>query len=148
MTEAEKAICKTYLEDLDKTHSCNEYKLLMGLLEQQPSDDAISRQAVLEPYRILDDSDTICIRVLRKNVEQLPSVTPQYTDDEIQKMQEMEQAEIQKAYELGKPKTGHWIRVTDNAGHLVWECDKCSWQQRYNTNFCPDCGCRMSEVNE
>lgn len=42
-----------------------------------------------------------------------------------------------------EPKTGHWIRVTDKTGHLVWECDKCSWQQRFNTNFCPDCGAKM-----
>ena len=47
-----------------------------------------------------------------------------------------------------EPKTGHWIRVTDKAGHLVWECDKCGWQQRYNTNFCPDCGCAMIEPQE
>lgn len=44
---------------------------------------------------------------------------------------------------LQEPKTGHWIRVTDNAGHLVWECDKCGWQQRLWTNYCPDCGARM-----
>ena len=24
-----------------------------------------------------------------------------------------------------KPKTGHWIRTTDEAGYPVWECDKC-----------------------
>lgn len=47
-----------------------------------------------------------------------------------------------------QPKTGHWIRVTDKAGHLVWECDNCGWQQRFNTNFCPDCGCRMVEPQE
>lgn len=28
-----------YLNDLDKTHSCNEYKLLMEMLEAQPSED-------------------------------------------------------------------------------------------------------------
>lgn len=47
-----------------------------------------------------------------------------------------------------EPRTGHWIRVTDIAGHLVWECDKCGWQQRFNTNFCPDCGAKMIEVSE
>ncbi len=44
---------------------------------------------------------------------ELPSVTPQYTDAEIQKMQDLEQAEIQKAYELGKAETGHWIPVSE-----------------------------------
>lgn len=36
MTEEEKIICKEFLNDADKTHSCNEYKLLMALLEQEP----------------------------------------------------------------------------------------------------------------
>lgn len=36
MTEEEKIICKQFLNDADKTHSCNEYKLLMALLEQEP----------------------------------------------------------------------------------------------------------------
>lgn len=33
LTEAEKIICKMYLEDLDKFHTCNEYKLLMSLID-------------------------------------------------------------------------------------------------------------------
>lgn len=45
--------------------------------------------------------------------------------------------------------TGHWIRVTDKTGHFVWECDRCGWQQRFNTNYCPDCGQpKMQEVDE
>lgn len=36
MTREEKIICKEFLNDADKTHSCNEYKLLMALLEQEP----------------------------------------------------------------------------------------------------------------
>lgn len=36
MTEEEKIICKSFLHDADNTHSCNEYKLLMDLLEQEP----------------------------------------------------------------------------------------------------------------
>lgn len=35
-------------------------------------------------------------------------------------------------------KTAHWITE-----HFVWECDKCHWQQRFNTNFCPNCGAKM-----
>lgn len=45
-------------------------------------------------------------------------------------------------------KTGHWIRITDKTGHLVWECDKCAWQQRFNTNFCPDCGAKMESEDQ
>ena len=37
MTKAEKIICKLFLEDLLEGYStCNEYKLLMGLLEKEP----------------------------------------------------------------------------------------------------------------
>jgi hypothetical protein len=35
MTREEKIICKEFLNDADKTHSCNEYKLLMNLIEQE-----------------------------------------------------------------------------------------------------------------
>lgn len=35
MTEEQKIICKEFLNDADTTHSCNEYKLLMALLEQE-----------------------------------------------------------------------------------------------------------------
>lgn len=37
LTEAEKIICKMYLEDLDKFHTCNEYKLLMSLIDNAPT---------------------------------------------------------------------------------------------------------------
>ncbi len=77
----------------------------------EPCDDAISRQAVLD----LVNSDWK-YEGLETDVASLPSVTQ---------------------------KSGKWIRVTDKTGHLVWECDKCSWQQRLSTNFCPDCGARM-----
>lgn len=44
MTREEKIICKHFLDDADKTHSCNEYKLLMALLEQEPVLDKIREQ--------------------------------------------------------------------------------------------------------
>ena len=48
--------------------------------------------------------DAIADAIVKKMQEptNLPPVTPQHTDAEIQKMQELEQAEIKKAYELGK----------------------------------------------
>lgn len=33
LTDAEKVVCKAYLDDLDKLHSCNEYHLLMRLID-------------------------------------------------------------------------------------------------------------------
>lgn len=37
----------------------------------------------------------------RQTILSLPSAQPTYTDEEIQKMQDLEQAEIEKAYQLG-----------------------------------------------
>ena len=35
-------------------------------------------------------------------IDELPSINPKFTDAEIQKMQDLEQAQLDKAYELGK----------------------------------------------
>lgn len=91
----------------------------------QDCSDAISRQAVLEkainvPIAKVVTEDKVIYRkiVFVDDIENLPSVSPQQ-------------------------RTGRWIRVTDKTGHFVWECDKCHWQQRFNTNFCPDCGAKI-----
>ena len=78
-----------------------------------------------------------------EEVKALPSVNPQYTEDEIQKMQELEQAEIQKAYELGnaeEPKTVLYSGDGYADGYMV-----------YDMAECPNCGQALnwkSEVNE
>ena len=46
LTEAEKIICKAYLEDLDKTHTCNEYKLLMSLIDNAQAVEITEEQAI------------------------------------------------------------------------------------------------------
>ena len=71
------------------------------LAEQEPCDDAISRQAVLNEIYNTDGISNIYFH-LADEIIALPPVTPQYTDAEIQKMQNLESAEIQKAYEIGK----------------------------------------------
>ena len=118
-------------------------------LEQEPCEDAISRQAVLEVIEREEfKGDAI------SEIEKLSSVIPHYADAEIQKMQEMEQAEIQKAYGLGKaeqPKTGHWIKVSDGYGDnaYICECSECKdtvWVYKdadRKWNYCANCGCRM-----
>ena len=83
-----------------------------------PFDDCIRRQSVIDCFKKWQPYMATRLWEFEKELSALPSVTPQ-------------------------PKMGHWIRITDKTGHLVWECDKCEWQQRYNTNFCPDCGAKM-----
>ena len=64
--------------------------------------DLISRQAVqewLSKWEGYVDMDTITRMQYR--VIDIPSAQP-YTDEQIQKMQELEQAEIEKAFQLGR----------------------------------------------
>jgi hypothetical protein len=72
VTADEDAVCYVTSDDADAL------EVAIKALEQEPCDDAISRQAVLKPYQTLKDSDTICIWLLRKNIEQIPSVTPKH----------------------------------------------------------------------
>jgi len=98
-------------------------KELKLLKEQESCEDCISRQAVLDlivaNHTELNGINVVMYSPLYKDIKQLPSVTPQ-------------------------PKTGHWTRTVDKAEYLVWECN-CGWQQRFATNYCPNCGAKMTE---
>lgn len=59
MTEAEKVICRLYLEDMDKNHTCNEYRLLMELLDKEPCEDAISKRDAIDALRTCYDTETV-----------------------------------------------------------------------------------------
>ena len=143
--------------------------LNMGIkaLKQEPCKDAISRQKVLSKFKeVYFSKEWSQFRIgygsngqrdfLINYIEQLPSVTPQYTDAEIQKMQEMEQAEIEKAYELGKAsqlKTGRWIfiRMVPEIFHNEYECSecgrriRCTTRQLVNYPYC-HCGTKMENA--
>ena len=70
-------------------------------------EDAVSREAVskwLKQYGqdVLHGKYKFSLMYIWKNIMELPSVHPTYTDAEAQKMQDLHQAEIEKAFELGK----------------------------------------------
>jgi hypothetical protein len=98
-------------------------------LEQEPCDDAVSRQAVLDKKELVeleDGQSFYCISP--EDVETLQPVMP-------------------------KQKTGHWIYFKAiNTGEIVWsECSECGNGERgcaKRMKYCPNCGCRMSEVSE
>lgn len=120
-------------------------KMAIKALEQQPCEDAISRQALIERINnaeenfksdnmesiASDDGDPFVDGVLsgvfniRQMVMQAPTVTPQ-------------------------PKVGHWIRVElglFDSVSIRWECSECKKSDRFRSNFCFNCGARMeSEV--
>ena len=76
-------------------------------LEQEPCEDAISRQMLKAkmfdlPKPPSNKTYWDGVDDVGDLIDKLPLVTAQYTDAEIQKMQDLKFAEIQKAYEIGK----------------------------------------------
>ena len=96
--------------------------------------DPIDRQAAIDVLslgkeilrRVLDDTDVVgtdrdkyswglgLIVSYIKDIKELPPVQHAFTDEQVQKMQDMHQAEIEKAFELGKEDAKpQWIPVTE-----------------------------------
>ena len=96
--------------------------------EQEPCDDAISRQAVLD---LVADYDLSMGQVV-KCIHALPPVLPQ-----------------SKMGKWVKHDTGHSIYYDCSLCSCVAPCtetaDKILWKL---TNYCPDCGAKMQEVEE
>ncbi len=65
----------------------------------QTDGDCIRREEVI---RIAEQGQIQGFEWQIRKLCTLPSVTPKFTDEEIQKMQELEQVQLEKAYELGK----------------------------------------------
>lgn len=99
------------------------------ILEQEPCEDAISREDALMCMtgEYLADKEYKPEDIISKHIQRLralPSVTPQ-------------------------PKIGHWIHLKHNKG----KCSKCHdvvliAQQYGNANYCPNCGAKMVEPHE
>ena len=102
------------------------HKMAIKALEQEPCEDAISRQAVLD-VTWEEPSYTDALNVLtevRDKVKALPPVNPQ------------------------KPKTGHWI-PSHIPESILDECSECGFScGAFTFNYCPNCGAKMVEPQE
>lgn len=131
---------KDIQEDLRKLEALQKE---LKALEQEPCEDAISRQALLklmgeEPFNWTDSDEELQAvedyRNFRNMVEQLPSVNPQ------------------------KPKTGHWVKYgIPRCEEQHYKCTACGyyinfgqWGDFYTKEFkyCPYCGAEMVEPQE
>ena len=91
--------------------------------------DLIDRQQAIDALYHVDEYNGRSVEAIRN----LPSAQP-YTDEEIQKMQDLEQAELDKAFELGKEEgrkeaqpEQRWIpccETVDIPDHDIMACDK------------------------
>lgn len=90
--------------------------------EQEPCEDCISRQAVLEIAKS-SKSNWIDNSVLFKRVNELPPVTP-------------------------KPKTGHWVEYTKPDFTSGYKCSECGCIDDFKPNYCSECGAKMGKVRK
>ena len=94
-------------------------EMAIKALSQEPSGDAISRQAVKD---CIDGYSQMIIRPneLKEYIDRLPPVNPQ-------------------------PKTGHWIYICNSAvnGLKIVKCSECGKRTYGRGNYCPNCGCKM-----
>lgn len=115
---------------IDRNNAYGEAEeMAIQALEQEPCEDAIRRQAVLDEAFEVDTKEYGRIDVVGVDaIDALPPVTPQ-------------------------PKTGHWVAI-DEEPHEVWECDHCGFEidgsgciDPYDYldtyKFCPNCGAKM-----
>ena len=116
-------------------------QMAIKALEQEPCEDAMSRQAVLDMASVIETDDYSGNEILEvvdvDDIKALPSVTP-------------------------AQKKGKWIdtdvTLLNRQGYIVHEviCSECNWISYFRkmgnkyigANLCPNCGCKMSEGGE
>jgi len=117
----------------------------MDLIERQAAIDALHMHLM---YRMGTDSNK---KRLDEWINNLPSAQP-YTAEEIDKMQELESAQVERAYELGRESaqsTGTWLirKWGDDA-----QCSNCgrSFEDVYDMDnydqYCRHCGTHMKGI--
>ena len=146
------AIKKYYIHGGDEAYDKKRMKAIdmaIKALETQPCEDCISRQAVkngMIKYGFHAPDMTVTEFV----EDCLPSITPKYTDEEIDKIQAMEQAYVDKMVELAVKETerpkGKWI---DDCGGVKCSCYGYSIDDdHYAKAYCTNCGAEMSGGGE
>ena len=86
-------------------------------LEQEPCEDAIRRQAVMDCFKKWQPYMATRLHEFEKELSALPPVNPQ-------------------------PKTGKWME-TDSADPYWYMCSECHRRLFEQEAFCPSCGAKM-----
>ena len=92
------------------------HKMAIEVLEQEPCDDVISRQAAVDAINALHEKSNAWLDSAVDAVMALPPVTPQ-------------------------SETGRWIDVFGGC-----ECSKCGCLEAGYSDYCPNCGVQMQEA--
>ena len=99
-------------------------EMAIKALEQEPCEDAISRQAVLKQLKgCLTGGDTE-YEYVKLHIDSIPSVSP------------------------ARPKGSWYIRDTEPLECECWDCSECKETVFEKTNYCPNCGADMAEKED
>ena len=98
-------------------------KIITHCEEQEPCEDVISREAVLDCFKKWQPYMATRLLDFEKELSELPPVTPQ-------------------------PKIGHWIVDVDRWGDIVttvngYRCSECDTFDTDKDTYCPNCGAKM-----
>ena len=140
-------------------------------LEQEPCEDAISRQAVIDGLvsiakaKAKSDAQKSLMGRIMFFTERLPSVNPQELSDisndgtltvNVEDGRKISRVLVCGANHWGglyypdeqEPKTGHWI-FNGGIEPIGWYCSNCGlWSAavyKPNYKYCPNCGAKMEE---
>ena len=106
----------------DRTKTLAAFDMAIKALEQEPCDDAISREAALRQainaHKMAQENGFNFKDICEEYLNVLPPVTP-------------------------KQRTGHWIETW-----LSFWCSECKTQFGGAYKFCPNCGAKMVEPQE
>lgn len=128
-------------------------------------EDLISRQAAIDAVDEIEsevaEGEGFLYEKWRSHFCSLPSAQP-YTEAEIQTMQDLEQAQFDKIYQIGfeegkasaqPERTGRWLPDNNSVYEMRFVCSECKESQVVPTigftkyepiwDFCPLCGADM-----
>ena len=99
---------------------CESLEMAIEALKQEPCEDCISRQAVLDYlFRPYSNEELYSNIDIANFIKELPPVTPQQ-------------------------KIGKWEIDEDR----VYTCNQCNKKNLWHSLYCPNCGAKMIEVQE
>lgn len=129
---------KIFLKSIEDEKGSATYEFVetaVKMMEQEPCEDAISRKALFDMckkeidhisknwqnYHSPSEAKSGFVYIAT-NIYDLPPVNPQ-------------------------PKTGRWIKEW-NIDHFEQVCSECGCGEHFKSNYCPNCGRRMTEGSE
>lgn len=120
-----------------------EHKLILELLEQEPCEDYVSRQAVLEIFGyVMDYWKEHAIDVEPHEIEDAIIEQYTFTAEELSKLPLV----------TPQTKVGHWIAQNIHNCHTDFKCSKCGYVHNFlhlygeptaDYPYCPNCGAKM-----